>query len=48
MSHQTSLESMIVVAIDAKKDATKDRWIVYTHGGRKPTSLDAVEWARMW
>ena len=36
----------IVVAIDAKKDATKDRWIVYTHGGRKPTSLDAVEWAQ--
>ena len=24
----------------------KTRWIVYTHGGRKPTSLDAVEWAQ--
>jgi cyclase len=34
----------IVVAIDAKrKDAG---WEVYTHGGRKPTGLDAVAWAR--
>jgi len=34
----------IVVAIDAKK---KDAgWEVYTHGGRKPTGLDAVAWAR--
>lgn len=36
----------IVVAIDAKKVENEDRWIVYTHGGRKPTSLDAVEWAK--
>jgi cyclase len=35
----------IVVAIDAKRSGT-DRWVVYTHGGRKPTGLDAVEWAR--
>jgi cyclase len=35
----------IVVAIDAKrKDA--GGWEVYTHGGRKPTGLDAVAWAR--
>ena len=36
----------IVVAIDAKQDGTKDRWNVYTHGGRKRTSLDVVEWAQ--
>jgi imidazole glycerol-phosphate synthase subunit HisF len=39
----------IVVAIDAKKDdAKKDgqRWQVYTHGGRRPAGLDAVDWAR--
>ena len=35
----------IVVAIDAKRSGT-DRWVVFTHGGRKPTGLDAVEWAR--
>ncbi len=34
----------IVVAIDAKR-AGDGRWEVYTHGGRKPTGLDAVEWA---
>ncbi|RYE66792.1 MAG: imidazole glycerol phosphate synthase subunit HisF [Oxalobacteraceae bacterium] len=35
----------IVVAIDAKRGAD-NRWEVYTHGGRKNTGLDAVEWAR--
>ena len=35
----------IVVAIDAKRSGDK-RWEVYTHGGRKTTGLDAVEWAR--
>ena len=35
----------IVVAIDAKR-AGDNRWEVYTHGGRKNTGLDAVEWAR--
>jgi len=35
----------IVVAIDAKRRA-HDGWEVYTHGGRKPTGLDAVDWAR--
>jgi len=34
----------IVVAIDAKKDGSS--WQVFTHGGRKPTGLDAVEWAK--
>lgn len=34
----------IVVAIDAKKQSTGG-WRVYTHGGRKPTDLDAIEWA---
>ncbi|RDH46225.1 imidazole glycerol phosphate synthase subunit HisF [Zooshikella ganghwensis] len=39
----------IVVAIDAKKVSApqeEDRWEIFTHGGRKPTGLDAVEWAR--
>jgi cyclase len=37
----------IVVAIDAKRDSGPEpRWRVYTHGGRHPTELDAVEWAR--
>jgi len=36
----------IVVAIDAKRIEGEDRWEVYTHGGRKPTGRDAVEWAR--
>ena len=39
----------IVVAIDAKRVKTRKkeppRWEVYTHGGRKATGLDAVEWA---
>jgi len=35
----------IVVAIDAKQVA-EGRWEVYTHGGRKTTGLDAVEWAK--
>ncbi|MFM9001532.1 MAG: imidazole glycerol phosphate synthase subunit HisF [Opitutia bacterium] len=35
----------IVVAIDAKR-AGDGKWEVYTHGGRNPTGLDAVEWAR--
>lgn len=38
----------IVVAIDAKKvsaDGETPRWEIFTHGGRKPTGIDAVEWA---
>ena len=39
----------IVVAIDAKRvsaDGETPRWEVFTHGGRKPTGLDAVSWAQ--
>jgi cyclase len=37
----------IVVAIDAKRVPGQDgMWKVYTHGGRKETELDAVEWAK--
>jgi len=38
----------IVVAIDAKKVSGADeidRWEIFTHGGRKPTGIDAVQWA---
>lgn len=38
----------IVVAIDAKRVSKKGapaRWEIFTHGGRKPTGLDAIEWA---
>jgi len=34
----------IVVAIDARRRAD-DGWEVYTHGGRRPTGIDVVEWA---
>ena len=36
----------IVVAIDAKRREGEEGWEVYTHGGRKPTGRDAIEWAR--
>ncbi|GIV20641.1 MAG: imidazole glycerol phosphate synthase subunit HisF [Armatimonadota bacterium] len=40
----------VVVAIDPRRVGTKPdgtpRWEVYTHGGRKPTGLDAIEWAQ--
>jgi cyclase len=42
-------DQCIVVAIDAKKvshPGEKDRWEIFTHGGRKPTGLDAVDYAR--
>jgi len=35
----------VVLAIDAKRDGP-GKWRVHTHGGRNPTELDAVEWAR--
>ncbi len=40
-------EQCIVVAIDAKQVEYGDcpRWEVYTHGGRNPTGIDALEWA---
>ena len=36
----------IVVAIDAKFNPEWKEWEVYTHGGRKPTGIRAVEWAK--
>ncbi|MDH7942709.1 imidazole glycerol phosphate synthase subunit HisF [Pseudohongiella sp. SYSU M77423] len=39
----------IVVAVDAKKVSEAgepDRWEIFTHGGRKPTGLDAIEWVK--
>ena len=39
----------IVVAIDAKRVEDEDgapRWEIFTHGGRRPTGIDAVAWAR--
>ncbi len=42
-------DQCIVVAIDAKKvsgPGTPDRWEIFTHGGRNPTGLDAVDYAR--
>ncbi|MGN6033570.1 MAG: imidazole glycerol phosphate synthase subunit HisF [Thermomicrobiales bacterium] len=35
----------IVIAIDARFRPESGHWEVYTHGGRNPTGLDAVEWA---
>jgi imidazole glycerol-phosphate synthase subunit HisF len=42
-------DQCIVVAIDAKKVSKsdeKDRWEIFTHGGRNPTGLDAIDYAR--
>jgi cyclase len=39
----------IVVAIDAKKVSQPgevNRWEIFTHGGRKPTGIDAITWAK--
>lgn len=39
----------IVVAIDAKKVSAPNeanRWEIFTHGGRNPTGIDAIEWAK--
>ena len=36
----------IVIAIDAKRiSSNPSRWEIFTHGGRKPTGIDAIEWA---
>lgn len=35
----------VVCAIDAKWDADRNRWMVFLHGGRTATELDAVQWA---
>ncbi|MEC7885642.1 MAG: imidazole glycerol phosphate synthase subunit HisF [Pseudomonadota bacterium] len=34
----------IVIAIDAKKSS--DTWEIYTHGGRNPTGINAIDWAK--
>ena len=42
-------DQCIVVAVDAKKvsqPGEADRWEIFTHGGRKPTGLDAIAYAR--
>jgi imidazole glycerol-phosphate synthase subunit HisF len=42
-------DQCIVVAIDAKKvspEGEPERWEIFTHGGRKPTGLDAIDYAR--
>jgi len=42
-------DQCIVVAIDAKKVSTSgepERWEIFTHGGRNPTGLDAIAYAR--
>ena len=36
----------IVVAIDAKRVPGEHRWDVFTHGGRRPTGLDVLEWSK--
>ncbi|MDH5470979.1 MAG: imidazole glycerol phosphate synthase subunit HisF [Gammaproteobacteria bacterium] len=39
----------IVVAIDAKRTSAEGeppKWEIFTHGGRKPTGIDAIEWAQ--
>lgn len=36
----------IVLAVDAKYNAEWEEWEVYTHGGRKPTGIRALEWVR--
>ena len=34
----------IVVAVDAKRVDEAGRWEIFTHGGRKPTGIDVIEW----
>ncbi len=36
----------VVVAIDARRNADGSGWTAFTHGGRKATSRDAVDWAK--
>ena len=43
-------DQCIVVAIDAKKVSSKgeeDRWEIFTHGGRRETGIDAIEFAQL-
>jgi cyclase len=36
----------IVVAVDARRQADNSGWEIYTHGGRKPTGKDAIQWCQ--
>jgi imidazole glycerol-phosphate synthase subunit HisF len=48
-SSETFGSQCMVVAIDAKAvktDSSSPSWEVYTHGGRKPTGIDVIEWAK--
>jgi cyclase len=36
----------VVASIDARTVPGEERWMVHTHGGKRPTPLDAVRWAR--
>lgn len=36
----------IVVAIDAKRKGSEKKWEVYLHGGRTPTGIDVISWAK--
>ena len=43
-------DQCIVISIDAKKASAageKERWEIFTHGGREPTGIDAIEFARL-
>jgi cyclase len=37
---------VLVLAIDARRASDGERWEVFTHGGRRPTGIDVVAWAR--
>jgi imidazole glycerol-phosphate synthase subunit HisF len=39
-------DQCIVVAIDARQAGEQQKWEIHTHGGRRPTGLDAVDYAR--
>lgn len=36
----------IVVAVDARRIEGQQSWQIYTHGGRKPTGIDAIQWCQ--
>jgi cyclase len=36
---------VLVVAVDARRSTTGTGWEVFTHGGRRPTGIDAIEWS---
>lgn len=44
-SAETFGSQCVVVAIDARRRGVKEGWEVYTHGGRRNSGVDALEWA---